>query len=46
MPALDVVASVVRAIHTVVNPDKHGHLGPVRDPAAGPADAGERGPAG
>lgn len=28
---LDIVDGVVRAVHTVSNPDKLGHLGPVSD---------------
>lgn len=38
--ALDIVDGVVRAIHSVVNPDKLGHLGPVSDAGLLPKRAG------
>ena len=36
---LDIADGVVQAIHSVVNPDKLGHLGPVSDVARLPGAA-------
>lgn len=35
---LDIVDGVIRAIHSVSNPDKLGHLGPVSDMARLPKE--------